>query len=124
LVDLECAGGTMATKADVDPLCSKKSLLEEAALYLNGASPRHPLASPIYADLRGLPPLLIQVGSEETLLDDAYRLNDRVRSSGVDVHLDVFDGMPHVWHVFASYLPEAQEAIDRIGAFAREKTRS
>jgi acetyl esterase/lipase len=123
-VDLECTGGTMETKADVDPLCTKKSLLEEAALYLNGASPRHPLASPLYADLRGLPPLLIQVGTEETLLDDAYRLNDRARSSGIDVRLDVFDAMPHVWHVFASYLPEAQDAIDQIGKFVKEKTRS
>jgi acetyl esterase/lipase len=109
----------MATKADVDPLCTRESLLEEAAMYRAGESPQNPLASPLYADLKGLPPLLIQVGTEETLLDDAYRLELRAKSAGVRTTLDVFEDMPHVWHVFASYLPEAQEAIDRIGEFVR-----
>ena len=77
----------------------------------------------MYADLRGLPPLLIQVGTEETLLDDAYHLKERAEAAGIDVQLEVFDAMPHVWHVFASYLPEAQDAINQIGKFAREKTR-
>lgn len=121
-IDLECTGGTMMTKADVDPLCTKDSLLEEADKYLAGENPRHPLASPLYADLKNLPPLLIQVGTEETLLDDAHRLAKRAREAGVPVTLDVFDGMPHVWHVFASYLPEAQEAIDQIGIFVRAQT--
>ncbi len=121
-IDLECAGGTMETKAAVDPLCTRESLIDEARLYLAGANPRNPLASPLYADLRGLPPLLIQVGTEETLLDDAYRLEERAKNAGVRVTLDVFEDMPHVWHVFASYLPEAQQAIDRIGEFVRTHT--
>ena len=73
-VDLEVTGGTVTTKATVDPLIQKPYLLELAAAYLNGADPRTPLASPLYADLAGLPPMLIQVGSAETLLDDAVRL--------------------------------------------------
>jgi acetyl esterase/lipase len=121
-IDLECTGGTMETKAAVDPLCTRESLLAEAALYLAGGNPRNPLASPLYADLKDLPPLLIQVGTEETLLDDAYRLEQRAKAAGVDVTLKVFDDMPHVWHVFASYLPEAQQAIDQIGEFVRAHT--
>jgi len=121
-IDLECTGGTMETKADVDPLCSRESLLEEAGMYLAGESPRNPLASPLYADFKGLPRLLIQVGTEETLLDDAHRLKRRAMSAGVGVTLEQFEDMPHVWHVFASYLPEAQEAIDRIGEFVRAQT--
>jgi epsilon-lactone hydrolase len=116
-VDLECVGETMKSKADMDPLCAYDSMIAQAALYLNGHGARDPLASPIHADLRGLPPLLIQVGSEETLLDDSKRLARRAEESGVAVRLEIFDGMPHVWHVFASYLPEGREAIDKIGQF-------
>jgi epsilon-lactone hydrolase len=121
-VDLECVGESMKSKADVDPLCTYDSMIAEAALYLNGHSARDPLASPIHADLRGLPPLLIQVGTEETLLDDSTRLARRAEESGVTVRLEVFDGMPHVWHAFASYLPEGQEAIDKIGQFVDSRT--
>jgi acetyl esterase/lipase len=116
-VDLECSGETMTTNAEVDPLCTQESLLLEAGLYLGGHNPRGSLASPIYADLKGLSPLLIQVGSEETLLDDSNRLAARAKEAGVPVTLEIFEGMPHVWHAFAEYLPEAQEAIDAIGAF-------
>jgi len=116
-VDLECIGGTMTTNADVDPLCTQESMLLEAGLYLGGHNARGPLASPIHADLKGLPPLLIQVGSEETLLDDSNRLAARAKKAGVPVTYEIFEGMPHVWHVFAEYLPEAQEAIEAIGAF-------
>lgn len=121
-IDLECTGGTMETKAAVDPLCSREFLLQGATMYLGGQSPRNPLASPLHADLKGIPPILIQVGTEETLLDDAYRLEQRASDAGVLVELKVFDGMPHVWHVFASYLPEAQDAINEIGDFVRART--
>jgi len=121
-IDLECTGGTIETKAAVDPLCTREFLLPQAAAYLGGESPHNPLASPFYADLRDLPPILIQVGTEETLLDDAYRLEQRARTAGVAVELKVFDAMPHVWHVFASYLPEAQDAINEIGGFVRRRT--
>ncbi len=121
-VDLECAGETMKTKANVDPLCEHDSMLLEAGLYLNGHTARDPLASPIHADLHGLPPLLIQVGTEETLLDDSTRLAKRAEEAGVPVTLEIFEGMPHVWHVFADYLPEAQQAIEKIGEFVIGKT--
>lgn len=121
-IDLECTGGTMETKAAVDPLCTREFLLPQAAAYLGGESPRNPLASPFYADLRDLPPILIQVGTEETLLDDAHRLEQRARTAAVAVELKVYDAMPHVWHVFASYLPEAQDAINEIGEFVRTRT--
>lgn len=116
-VDLECSGETMTTKANVDPLCTREPMLIEAGLYLAGHSARDPLASAIYADLSALPPLLIQVGSEEMLLDDSKRLAARAQADGVAVTLEIFEYMPHVWHTFAEYLPEAREAIDKIGAF-------
>lgn len=121
-VDLECVGETMKTKADVDPLCEYNSMILEAGLYLNGQDAHAPLASPIHADLRGLPPLLIQVGTEETLFDDSTRLARRAEDAGVPVTLEISEGMPHVWHFFAHYLPEAQQAIDRIGEYVIGKT--
>lgn len=121
-VDLEGTGASMTGKAGVDPIVQKEGLLEMAGLYLNGADPAGPLASPVGADLTDLPPLLIQVGSAETLLDDSTRLEEKAVECGVDVTLDVFEDMIHVWQVFASMLPEAREAIDRIGLFVREHT--
>jgi monoterpene epsilon-lactone hydrolase len=88
-VDLETSGGSMATKAAVDPLIQQSYLLELAACYLNGSNPRAPLASPLYADLSGLPPMLIQVGSAETLLDDAIRLAGVAGAADVSVTLQV-----------------------------------
>ena len=73
------------------------------------------LAAPLYADLKGLPPLLIQVGNHETLLDDSNRIAARARAAGVKVILEVWPEMIHVWQMFASFLPEAQEAIEAIG---------
>ncbi len=79
-----------------------------------------PLASPIHADLYGLSPLLIQVGSIETLLDDAKAIAERAKAASVKVELQVWDDMPHVWHHFAPILPEGQPAIQRIDAFLKE----
>ena len=83
--------------------------------------PRTPLAAPLYADLAGLPPLLIQVGTAEALLDDATRVAESARAAGVDVTLEPWDDMIHVWQIFAALLPEAREAIDRIGEFIRKQ---
>jgi len=85
-----------------------------------GQGPRTPLAAPLYADLTGLPPLLIQVGTAETLLDDASRLAERARKAGVAVSYEPSEDMIHVWHLFASMLDEGQQAIDRIGEFVRK----
>ncbi len=121
-VDLECAGGTMTTKADVDPFCSKAGLTEMAAAYAGDRDLRTPLLSPVHADLTGLPPLLIQVGTAEVLLDDAVRLADRARAVGVDVRLEAWDDLIHVFQAFAPMVPEAVEAVDGIGRFVQERT--
>ena len=119
-VDLEGTGESMVTKADVDPMVEKEGLLGIAAVYLNGKDPRTPLASPLYADLRGLPPLLIQVGGAETLLDDSTRLVTQAKAVGVGVKLEVWDDMIHVFQMWASILPEGQQAINNIGAFLKK----
>jgi len=120
-VDLEGIGESMTTKADLDPIVQKPGLLRMAAAYLGGKDPRTPLAAPIYADLSGLPPLLIQVGTAETLLDDASRLAERARKAGVAVTYEPWEDMLHVWHLFAPMLDEGQQAIDRIGEFVRKQ---
>ena len=119
--DMEGSGASMTTKAEVDPMILLEHVSEGAKAYLGGADPRNPLASPIHADLAGLPPLLVQVGTSEVLLDDSTRLAERARAAGVDVTLEPWQEMIHVWHFFALILPEGQQAIDRIGAFVRER---
>jgi len=123
-VDLEGIGESMTTKAEADPMVQRGHLLAMAKAYLGGANPRTPLAAPLYADLTGLPPLLIQVGTAETLLDDSTRLAERARSAGVGVVLEPWEDMIHVWHFFASMLPEGQQALDRVGEFIRERVGS
>lgn len=122
-VDLEGTGETMTSKAEVDPIVQKEMLEFMAQLYMGDRDRRTPLASPLYADLRGLPPLLIQVGTAETLLDDSTRLAERAKSSGVNVELDIWEDMVHVWPIFAPVLPEGQQAIERIGDFVRQNTK-
>jgi len=118
-VDLENAGGTMETKAAVDPLISKPYLAELAAMYLRGADPRTPLASPLRADLRGLPPMLIQAGSAETLLDDAVRLAGAAGAADLRVTLQVWPDMIHAWHLFFPQLAAGRRALAEVGAFVR-----
>jgi acetyl esterase/lipase len=98
--------------------------LKMARHYAGDQDLRLPLLSPYHGDLRGLPPLLIQVGGDEILLSDATRLADDARAAGVDVRLAVWPKMWHVWHFFAPSLPEARRAIDDIGAFIRSATSS
>ena len=92
-----------------------------AAAYLNGADPCDPLVSPVFADLRGFPPLLVQVGDAEIVLDDSVRVAERAREAGVDVTLEVWHEMFHCWHSFAPMLPEGQRAIETIGEFIRSR---
>ncbi|HXZ85388.1 MAG TPA: alpha/beta hydrolase [Myxococcota bacterium] len=119
-LDLEGSGTSMTSKAAEDPIVQKEPLRLLAGHYLGSADPRTPLASPLYADLRGLPPLLIQVGSAETLLDDSTRIADKLRAAKVDVELEVWPEMIHVWHAFAM-LPEAGQAVARIGQHLRKR---
>ena len=88
-----------------------------AALYLQGKPLSTPLASPLYADLRGLPPLFVQVGSAELLLDDAVRLAGAAGAAGVPVHLSIWPNMPHVWHIFGFMLSEGRDALTEAGVF-------
>jgi epsilon-lactone hydrolase len=122
-VDLEGTGPSNTTKAEADPFVRKEMIQFMAEQYLGGRDPRTPLAAPLYADLHGLPPLLIQVGTAEILLDDATRTADRAKEAGVEVSLEVWDDMIHVWQLFAPLLPEGQQAIERIGAFIRQHMR-
>jgi epsilon-lactone hydrolase len=122
-VDLQGIGASMTSKAAVDPFVQKEMIQFMAQQYLGDRDPRTPLAAPLYADLQGLPPLLIQVGTAEVLLDDATRIAERARAAGVEVSLEVWDDMIHVWQLFAPILPEGQQAIEHISAFIRAHTR-
>lgn len=121
-VDLTCGGGSYATRAAADPIVTREGVDAMATAYLAGKDSKTPLASPLFADLHGLPPLLIQVGDAEVLLDDAVLLAERARKAGVEATLDVWDEMVHVWHWFFPMLDEGQAAIDRIGEFVRART--
>jgi acetyl esterase/lipase len=120
-VDLEGTGESMTARHEVDPMVHKTELLEMASQYLGGADPHTPLAAPLHAELAGLPPLLIQVGTSETLYDDSTRIAAKARSAGVDVTLEEYEELFHVFQAFAM-LPEARDATDRIGAFVRTHT--
>ena len=119
--DLTCSAPSYRERASRDPIVTLPNITVMARDYLHGADPRAPLASPIFADLRGLPPLLIHVGSEEVLLDDATQLAERARAAGVDVAIEVWDPMIHVWHWFLPWLDEAQAAVDKIGGFLKPR---
>lgn len=120
--DLALTGGSLTRNAVADPFLDANGIPPIAECYLAGADPRHPYASPLYGDPTGLPPALIQVGGDEVLRDDATRMADRLRAARCEVALEVWPRMPHVWHLFASVMPEARRAIARIGAFVREQT--
>jgi len=117
LTDMAFSGESLKTKAKVDLIVDFGKESQFAPLYLGDTDPRAPLVSPLYADLRGLPPLLLQVGSDEILLSDSTRLAEKAKATGVDVTLEVWEGMQHVWHFAASLIPEGRDAIRRIGEF-------
>ena len=121
-VDLTCSGGSYRTKAGVDPIVGHAGVAEMAKAYLGNVSPRTPLASPLFADLDGLPPLLIHVGSDEVLLDDAVQLAARAKAAGVEATIEVWERMIHVWHWFLPMLDEAHAAVEAIGRFTRART--
>ena len=118
-VDLTCSAPSYVTKAASDPIVTGEGVALMARAYLGATDPRTSLASPLFADLAGLPPLLVQVGSEEVLLDDAVGLAERAKAAGVAATLEVWPDMIHVWHWFYPMLDEGQRAIDSAGAFMR-----
>ena len=121
-VDMEATGDSMVSRADADPMITPGSLTNIAALFLGeDGDPTDPLASPLHGDLSGLPPLLIQVGDAEVLLDDSTRLAAQAEQAGVDVTLEVWPEMVHVFQASVGYVPEATQAVDRIAEFSRQK---
>jgi len=121
--DLTQSHDTYRSKAADDPMIAKDRLDESAAAYLGGFDPRDPLASPVFGDLTGLAPLLIQVGSEETLLGDSLMLAERAGLARVDVRLEVWPEMIHVWHAFGGQLAAARRAIAAAGAWMDDRLR-
>jgi monoterpene epsilon-lactone hydrolase len=122
--DLTLSGDSMTTNESIDPLVNRELLGQMAAGYLGDQDPADPLASPVHADLVGLPPLLLQVGSSEVLEDDAVRIADKVLAGGGEATLQVGYEMVHVFQMFADKLPEAVAAIEQVGRFVRRATPS
>ena len=117
--DLAGDADSLRSRADLDASLTQKALAVRAADYLAGADPNTPYASPARADLSGLPPLLVQVGTAEILLDDALNLAARAARDDVSVTLETFPAAPHVFQGFAAVLDEGRDALDRLGAFLR-----
>jgi monoterpene epsilon-lactone hydrolase len=120
--DLAMTGKSLQRNAAKDPMENPDDVPYLAACYLGDGDARNPYASPLYGDPTGLPPTLIQVGSDEILLDDSVRMAERMKAAGCHVELEVWPRMPHVWHAFAPVMPEAKRAIVRIGEFLRRHT--
>ncbi|MBT2481399.1 alpha/beta hydrolase [Streptomyces sp. ISL-94] len=115
--DLTLTGGSMRSKEDADPIFTEADVRAYADLYLGAADRAHPLASPVFADLTGLPPLLVQAGANEVLLDDAVRLAGRAGADDVEVTLEVGPGLPHVFQLHYGRLDEADAALDHAARF-------
>jgi acetyl esterase/lipase len=117
-LDATRTGESMDTKEGIDPILTRKSVEHTGVMYLAGADPHQPMLSPaVLADLTGFPPMLIQVGTNEIMLDDSTRLAARARAAAVDVILDITADVPHVFQAFAGVLDEADQALDRAALF-------
>lgn len=124
-LDATRTGESMDTKAGIDPYFTRETLEHTGAMYLAGQDPHQPLLTPAtLGDLTGLPPILLQAGTNEVLLDDSTRLAARARAAGVDVVLDITADVPHVFQAFAGVLDEADEALDRAAFFLRQRIRA
>jgi monoterpene epsilon-lactone hydrolase len=119
--DLTLSGESMTSMADRDPMVHRAGLQRMADWYVAGCAPTEPLVSPLFADPTGLPPLLIHVGEVETLRDDAVRFGARATEAGVDVTLEVWPEMIHVWHVFGPDVPESEAGVARIAEFISDR---
>lgn len=117
--DLALTGASLTLNAKLDAIVQAEDAPIFAADYLAGTDPRHPYASPLYGDPTGLPPTLIQVGSEEVLRDDAVRMAEKMQRAHCQAELQIWPRMPHVWHFLAPILPEAREAIAEISKFVQ-----
>jgi epsilon-lactone hydrolase len=122
--DLTLSGPSVRTNANADPMLNANQARFLANCYLPGADPTHPSASPLFGDPTGLPPSLLQVGGDEILRDDAVQMAERMRQAGCLAELEVCPRMPHVWQLYAWFLPEARQAVERIGRFIRQQMKS
>ncbi len=119
--DLSLSGPSVQANLETDPMVSATSLNLMADAYLGEADRRTPTASPLFADLAGLPPLFLQVGAGELLVDDSKRFAERAQEAGVEVTLEIWDDVFHVWQGFADMVPEGRDAVAGIGAFIQER---
>ena len=117
--DLAVTGASIEANAKSCAMLTPKGIRAGATLYLAGADPRDPRASPLYANLSGLPPMLLFASRHETLLDDTVRFAERASAAGVDVEVVLRDSLPHAWPLFSRFLPEAREALEVVTDFAR-----
>ena len=122
--DLAITGESVESCSAIDPIVNKETLLKFRSMYLDGALATTPLASPLYADLRRLCPIMIQVGGSEILLDDSLRLASKLEEAGVDTSLQVWDDMIHVWHIFSPVLNKGKEAIKVLASYAKDHVAS
>jgi acetyl esterase/lipase len=121
VTDLALTGESFDTRAEADPFFTRTQAAGLIRSYLAGADPKNPLASPLYADLKGLPPVRVHVGDDEVLLDDSRRYVERAVAAGVDAELDVWTGMPHGFVTNVGELNAAAEALNASGAFLSER---
>ena len=119
LTDLSLSGASLDTHAEADPVLTKAVLADMAHLYLGSHDPRDPRVSPLFGDLIGFPPILLHVGEDEVLLDDARRYGEMAETAGVRVEVHVWAGMPHVFPASLGLLAAAEPALDGVGAFLR-----
>ncbi|MDL2409080.1 alpha/beta hydrolase [Rhizobium calliandrae] len=118
VTDFAATGASMNTNAENDPFMGRAELEAIRNAYISDGSPTDPERSPLYADMTGFPPLLLQVGSRETLLDDTRRLEDKARKAGVDVTTEVWPGMIHQWQIFPFWIDDARKSNAKVAAFA------
>ena len=121
VTDLSLSGASWATRAAADPYFTQSQVAELVRSYLDGTDPGNPLASPLHADLAGLPPILVHVGDDEVLLDDSVRFVERARAAGVDAKLDVWEGMVHVFLGSVGLLSASMQALQQIGSFLSQR---
>ena len=119
--DLAATGDSLIDCVDKDPMLDVKELRKWAKRYAGDYPTDHPLVSPLYADLSGLPPILIQVGTDEIIMDDSTRIAERAKAAGVDVSLEVWEEMSHAWQFFFAYIPEAKDAVDNVVRFMKRQ---
>jgi epsilon-lactone hydrolase len=119
--DLALTGASLRSNAGADPMLDPANMPDLVRNYCAGADPHDPYISPIYGDPAGLPPTLIQAGSDEILRDDAVRMADKMRAAGCEAELELWEKMPHVWHLYARLIPEGRRAVTRIGEFLQAR---